>query len=167
VRKSIAQSTVSKEDALQFFQLRKDKPTILVFGGSLGARSINEVIAKHIVDFTPLGLQVIWQTGKTTAAQYLDRAKPLSNVWANDFINEMDKAYAACRHGCIKIRRDDGSRIMRSKKACNICSVPICGRRSSNSKCEIPWLTGNAALMVKDDMVNARIVCSNNKPCKR
>ena len=80
---------------MQFFELENNKPTVLVVGGSLGARSINEVISQHILDFNPLDLQLIWQTGKTTATTYLERAKPLTNVWANDFINEMDKAYAA------------------------------------------------------------------------
>jgi len=156
VRKSIAQSTVSKEDALQFFQLRKDKPTILVFGGSLGAKSINEVIAKHIVDFNPLGLQVIWQTGKTTAAQYLDRARPLSNVWANDFINEMDKAYAAAdmvvsRSGAMTV-----AELCVAKKP--VIFVPFPFAAEDHQTVNAKYLVDrNAALMVKDDMVNARL----------
>jgi len=156
VRKSIAQSTVSKEDALQFFQLRKDKPTILVFGGSLGAKSINEVIAKHIVDFNPLGLQVIWQTGKTTAAQYLDRARPLSNVWANDFINEMDKAYAAAdmvvsRSGAMTV-----AELCVAEKP--VIFVPFPFAAEDHQTVNAKYLVDrNAALMVKDDMVNARL----------
>ena len=156
VRKSIAQSTVSKEDALQFFQLRKDKPTILVFGGSLGAKSINEVIAKHIVDFNPLGLQVIWQTGKTTAAQYLDRARPFSNVWANDFINEMDKAYAAAdmvvsRSGAMTV-----AELCVAEKP--VIFVPFPFAAEDHQTVNAKYLVDrNAALMVKDDMVNARL----------
>jgi len=156
VRKSIVESTVSKEEALQFFQLRKDKPTILVFGGSLGAKSINEVIAKHIVDFNPLGLQVIWQTGKTTAAQYLDRARPLSNVWANDFINEMDKAYAAAdmvvsRSGAMTV-----AELCVAKKP--VIFVPFPFAAEDHQTVNAKYLVDrNAALMVKDDMVNARL----------
>jgi len=95
VRKNIVKSNISREEALTFFGLEKARPTILIVGGSLGARSINEVIAAHVPEFDSLGLQLIWQTGKATASAYLDRAKPFSNVWAGDFINEMDKAYAA------------------------------------------------------------------------
>ena len=95
VRKSIAQSTITREQALRYFDLNPHKTTVLAMGGSLGARSINEVIAQHIMEFESLGLQLIWQTGRTTAKRYIDRRKNYSNVWVNDFIQDMDKAYAA------------------------------------------------------------------------
>jgi UDP-N-acetylglucosamine--N-acetylmuramyl-(pentapeptide) pyrophosphoryl-undecaprenol N-acetylglucosamine transferase len=95
VRKSIVQSTTSKAEAIKYFGLDKNKATILAVGGSLGARSINEVIAAHIHEFESLGLQLIWQTGKATASAYIDRGRSYKNVWVNDFIQEMDKAYAA------------------------------------------------------------------------
>jgi len=95
VRKSIAQSTITREQALRYFDLNPHKTTVLAMGGSLGARSINEVIAQHIMEFESLGLQLIWQTGRTTAKRYIDRGKNYSNVWVNDFIQDMDKAYAA------------------------------------------------------------------------
>lgn len=95
VRKSIAQSTVTREEALKFFGLSESKKTILAIGGSLGAKSINEVMAQHVVDINQLGLQLIWQTGKSTAAAYIERGQPLECVWVNEFITDMDKAYAA------------------------------------------------------------------------
>lgn len=95
VRKAIAQSTVTREEALKFFGLNDSKKTILAVGGSLGAKSINEVMAQHVVDINQLGLQLIWQTGKTTAAAYIERGRPLECVWVNEFITDMDKAYAA------------------------------------------------------------------------
>ena len=42
-----------------------------------------------------MNLQFIWQTGKTTAASYFDRGRGYKNVWVGDFIQDMDKAYAA------------------------------------------------------------------------
>lgn len=95
VRKSIVQSQVSRAEALQFFELDESKKTVLVVGGSLGARSINEVIANHLLDFKALNLQLIWQTGKTNADAYKQRGIASDNVWVNDFIVDMDKAYAA------------------------------------------------------------------------
>jgi len=95
VRKIIASSKVNREEGIRFFGLKEDKKTILVVGGSLGARSINEVITAHILDLGPLNLQLIWQTGKTNKEVYRERSKPLGNVWVNEFIVEMDKAYAA------------------------------------------------------------------------
>jgi UDP-N-acetylglucosamine--N-acetylmuramyl-(pentapeptide) pyrophosphoryl-undecaprenol N-acetylglucosamine transferase len=156
VRKSITKSTVNKEYALQFFELRDDRPTVLVFGGSLGAKSINEVIAQHIRDFGPLDLQVIWQTGKTTASAYLERAKPLSNVWANDFINEMDKAYAAAdivvsRSGAMTV-----AELCVAEKPVIFVPFPFAAEdhQTMNAKYLVER---DAALMVKDDMVKARL----------
>lgn len=95
VRKAIVQSKISRSQALEFFGLDAGRKTVLVVGGSLGARSINEVIVSHILDLKALDLQLIWQTGKINADAYRQKGKALSNVWVNDFIVDMDKAYAA------------------------------------------------------------------------
>jgi len=137
----------------------------LIFGGSLGARSINEVIAKHLLDFPPLDLQLIWQTGKTTAAQYLERAKPLPNVWANDFINEMDKAYAAAdmvvsRSGAMTV-----AELCVAKKP--VIFVPFPFAAEDHQTVNAKYLVDrNAALMVKDDMVNARLFAEMTRLAK-
>jgi UDP-N-acetylglucosamine--N-acetylmuramyl-(pentapeptide) pyrophosphoryl-undecaprenol N-acetylglucosamine transferase len=68
-------STITQEEALQHFDLEPHKKTILAVGGSLGARSINEVLAEHVSELSPLNLQLIWQTGKTTADMYIQRGK--------------------------------------------------------------------------------------------
>lgn len=156
VRKIIAESNVSKNDALEFFGLKKDKPTVLIIGGSLGARSINEVVARHIRDFNPLGLQVIWQTGKSTAKAYLERAKPLKNIWAKDFINEMDKAYAAAdmvvsRAGAMAV-----SELCVAKKP--VIFVPFPFAAEDHQTINAKYLVDrNAALMVKDEVANSRL----------
>src|SRR5205809_4795 len=156
VRKSIAESKVSKEEALDFFGLERGKPTVLIFGGSLGARSINEVIAQHILDFNPLNLQLIWQTGKVTANAYLERAKPLNNVWANDFINEMDKSYAAAdivvsRAGAMAV-----AELCVAKKP--VIFVPFPFAAEDHQTMNAKYLVDrDAALMVKDEMVKARL----------
>ncbi|MEO8712288.1 MAG: glycosyltransferase, partial [Parafilimonas sp.] len=157
VRKNIAESTVSKEDALQFFNLKKDKPTVLIIGGSLGSRSINEVVVRHIRDFNPLGLQVIWQTGKSSVkATYLARAKPLKNIWAKDFINDMDKAYAAAdmvvsRAGAMAV-----AELCVAKKP--VIFVPFPFAAEDHQTMNAKYLVERkAALMVKDEMVNTRL----------
>ncbi|WP_407526416.1 undecaprenyldiphospho-muramoylpentapeptide beta-N-acetylglucosaminyltransferase [Lacibacter sp. MH-610] len=95
VRSAIAQSTVTKEEALKFFGLRTDKKTVLVVGGSLGAKSFNEAIDAGIDAFAQNNLQLIWQTGKPYAAKGKARSEGRSNVWVNDFITQMENAYAA------------------------------------------------------------------------
>ena len=73
----------------------ESKTTILAIGGSLGAKSINEALATHIDEFEKNNLQLIWQTGKATADQYKSIGNGRTKIWVNDFINEMEYAYAA------------------------------------------------------------------------
>ncbi len=95
VRRNIAESIISRGDALRFFGLEDQPKTVLAIGGSLGARSINESLANHLTDFEKNVLQLIWQTGKTTAAIYRQMGDGKKNIWVGDFIREMEMAYAA------------------------------------------------------------------------
>lgn len=91
VRAGIAHSTISRAEGIKFFLLDEGKKTVLVVGGSLGAKSINEAIDKHLDELLNAGLQVIWQTGKL----YSPGAAVNKGVWVNAFINQMEYAYAA------------------------------------------------------------------------
>ncbi|MCA6450548.1 MAG: undecaprenyldiphospho-muramoylpentapeptide beta-N-acetylglucosaminyltransferase [Chitinophagaceae bacterium] len=95
VRKTIVESKIDHAEALRFFDLDPNKKTVLAIGGSLGARSINESLALHLDEFAQNDLQLIWQTGKTTASEYMMKGGGRKNVWVNDFIKEMEMAYAA------------------------------------------------------------------------
>ena len=95
VRSSISQSTVTREEGIRFFGLDVSKKTVLSVGGSLGAKSINEALDKYIDEFDKHGLQLIWQTGKPYAAKGKERAAGKKNIWVNDFIMQMEQAYAA------------------------------------------------------------------------
>jgi UDP-N-acetylglucosamine--N-acetylmuramyl-(pentapeptide) pyrophosphoryl-undecaprenol N-acetylglucosamine transferase len=64
-------------------------------GGSLGARSINEALDKDLELFEQNGLQLIWQTGRPYATKAKERVSGRSGVWVNDFITQMEYAYAA------------------------------------------------------------------------
>lgn len=95
VRATIAASQVTQEEGLKFFSLQSGKKTLLVVGGSLGARSINEAVDASLDQLMAAGLQVIWQTGKPYAATATERVKNKAGVWASDFITKMEYAYAA------------------------------------------------------------------------
>ena len=95
VRTSIVQSTVTRSEAFRFFGLDEAKTTVLAVGGSLGAKSINEALLAHLDYFALNNLQLIWQTGKTTAAIYKEAAKGHLNIWIDEFITQMEMAYAA------------------------------------------------------------------------
>ena len=73
----------------------KIKKQFLSIGGSLGAKSINEALDAHLDEFEKNNLQLIWQTGKPYAARAKERAAGKKNVWVNDFITQMEYAYAA------------------------------------------------------------------------
>ena len=65
VRESIARSTVTQSEGKEFFSLDQARKAILVVGGSLGAKSINEAVDIHLDELLNAGLQLIWQTGNT------------------------------------------------------------------------------------------------------
>ncbi len=94
IRESFADETVSRETALQFFNLSPNKKTLFVTGGSLGARAINEAIAEKIDQILVRDIQVIWHTGKA----HYEKFKHLENENCKvfDFIYKMNHAYAAC-----------------------------------------------------------------------
>ncbi|MEN8768091.1 MAG: undecaprenyldiphospho-muramoylpentapeptide beta-N-acetylglucosaminyltransferase [Candidatus Arcticimaribacter sp.] len=93
VRSSLINTNDLNAKAERHFELSKDRKTLVVLGGSLGAQRINELIAANIDFFEKLGLDVIWQCGKL----YYDRFKNLatSNIKIYPFIKEMDLLYAA------------------------------------------------------------------------
>jgi UDP-N-acetylglucosamine--N-acetylmuramyl-(pentapeptide) pyrophosphoryl-undecaprenol N-acetylglucosamine transferase len=95
VRSSIANSNVGRPAAAQFFNLDPNRKIVLVTGGSLGAKGINESIDLHLDEFKKHGVQLIWQTGKPYAERAKQRAAGKANIWVNDFIAQMEMAYAA------------------------------------------------------------------------
>lgn len=95
VRKSIADSNITRLEACHFFQLDPNKMIVLVVGGSLGARSINEAIASNLQSLEEEELQLIWQTGKNNASVYREKAAQFKGVWTGEFIAKMEMAYAA------------------------------------------------------------------------
>ncbi|RXK81224.1 undecaprenyldiphospho-muramoylpentapeptide beta-N-acetylglucosaminyltransferase [Filimonas effusa] len=156
VRKSIAGADISRAEALAFFGLAENKKTILVVGGSLGARSINEAISSHVRDLATLNLQLIWQTGKTGAQAYKHRGDAISNIWVNDFIVEMEKGYAAAdvvisRAGAMAV-----SELCVVKKPTVFVPYPFAAEdhQTMNAKYLVDK---EAALMVKDDEVKAKL----------
>ena len=95
VRENITTSRISREDGIRFFSLDPGKQTILATGGSLGAKGINEAIGDNIERFRTAPVQLIWQTGKPFASRAKELSRGMNNVWTNDFIPQMEYAYAA------------------------------------------------------------------------
>lgn len=94
VRQDLIAMHDHRPQAIEYFKLDPNKKTLLVLGGSLGSRRINQLIAKEVVDIAAQNVQVIWQCGKF----YIDEYKHFGekeNIQVMAFIDRMDLVYAA------------------------------------------------------------------------
>lgn len=95
VRKDILSYSKERGEARASFGLDTDKPTVLVIGGSLGARTLNEAICNNLRKISDKGIQLIWQTGKTFGDTGINAAKGIKGIVVTQFITDMATAYAA------------------------------------------------------------------------
>ena len=97
VRQALLDTTISREDAIKSFGLDPTKKTILLVGGSLGARTINESVLQHLDLVKSTDVQFIWQTGKYYSAAIAEQLKgqDIPNLKVTDFISDMGAAYKA------------------------------------------------------------------------
>jgi len=96
VRMEMVKIEGKRKEGLQYFGLKKDRKTVLVVGGSLGARTINQAMIESAVALENEGIQVIWQTGKFYYEDIVTNTKewPIPNIKITQFIDRMDLAYA-------------------------------------------------------------------------
>ena len=97
VRQNVLETTVTVEEARKQFGLAPEKRTILLVGGSLGARTINESVLQNLDKIAKSDIQFIWQTGKYYKASIAEqmKGKELPNLKIMDFISDMGAAYKA------------------------------------------------------------------------
>lgn len=98
VRQALLETTMTREEAIASFGLDPKKKTILLVGGSLGARTINESIMQHLDLVEQADAQFIWQTGKFYNAQISEQMKAhgaIRSLKVMDFISDMGAAYRA------------------------------------------------------------------------
>lgn len=151
VRQDIKDVFEKREEARSYFKLSPDKKTILVIGGSLGARTINESISAGLEQLAKSNIQLIWQTGKTyfTTAKQQTEKYTTNHIYAFDFISRMDLAYAAAD---IVVSRAGASSV---SELCNI-GMPSILVPSPNvaedhqTKNAMALVNKQAAIMVKD-----------------
>lgn len=157
VRAAIAEASVSRSEGVKYFSLDETKKTIFVVGGSLGARSINEAIDSGLDKLLKAGLQVIWQTGKPYAERAKERTAGKPAVWANDFITQMEYAYAAAdivvsRSGAMTV-----AELCVAKKAVLFVPYPFAAEDHQTVNA-MRLVKKNAALMVKDNETKEKLV---------
>ena len=107
IRKDLLEVKNKHIEGKDAFKLKHNKQTLLVLGGSLGARRINQLIEANIAFFEAQDIQVIWQCGKLYYDQY-NQYNDQENIQVHAFLNQMDLAYAAAdviisRAGAISV----------------------------------------------------------------
>ena len=94
VRQDLLDLDQKRAEAISFFKLEPNKKTLLVLGGSLGARRMNQLIESELDFFKDLGIQLVWQCGTLYQKDY-DLYNSSEQVQVHAFLNRMDLAYAA------------------------------------------------------------------------
>jgi UDP-N-acetylglucosamine--N-acetylmuramyl-(pentapeptide) pyrophosphoryl-undecaprenol N-acetylglucosamine transferase len=145
--------TVSREDGIKFFNLDPSKKTVFVFGGSLGAASINEAVKYLVHDVSDFNIQWIWQTGKTDAVLAMTTMK---NCWVNTFIDKIEYAYAAadlvvCRAGATTL-----AELTRLGKASILIPYPYAAADHQTFNAQT-LVNAGAAMMIADRDVKMKL----------
>ncbi|KAA9339111.1 undecaprenyldiphospho-muramoylpentapeptide beta-N-acetylglucosaminyltransferase [Hymenobacter busanensis] len=140
-----------RAEALQFFGLDPNRPVLLVVGGSLGARTLNQATAAALPRLKAAGVQLLWQTGKLyfptaeqQAADYKD-----ANLHALEFIMRMDLAYAAADVGISRAGALSVSELCLTGKPCVLVPSPNVAE-DHQTKNALALSTRGAALQVSD-----------------
>jgi len=157
VRDNIKNKIITKSDALTSFGLKEGKTTVLIIGGSLGAKSINEAFAVSIEKIEKAGLQLIWQTGKTNKYKYKEVAKHIHSISVNEFIHDMENAYAAAdivisRAGAMAV-----TELCVVGKPTIFVPYPHAAEDHQTANA-MALVEKEAALLVKDSEVNEKLV---------
>jgi UDP-N-acetylglucosamine--N-acetylmuramyl-(pentapeptide) pyrophosphoryl-undecaprenol N-acetylglucosamine transferase len=154
VRKNL--NSGNKEEALKHFGLQPNRIVILVIGGSLGARSINQAVSENYLDWIKRGYQIIWQTGKTDHefAPIVDDYKP--TIFRSAFINEMNLAYAAADLVISRAGATSLAEITYCGKASILAPFPFAADDHQTKNAEAMKSAG-ASFIIKDDQLSAEL----------
>lgn len=159
VRKDIIDLDTKRERALSHFAFTSSDRTLLILGGSLGARTINESILAGIDKLIDSQIQVIWQTGKLyyEGIKAQIENKDLRRIRVVDFLKQMDLAYAAAdvvisRAGALAI-----SELCIAKKPCLLVPSPNVAE-DHQTKNAMALVNEGAALIVKDSEAKESLV---------
>lgn len=157
VRVAITGASVTRSEGIKFFSLNEVKKTVLIVGGSLGAKSINEAIDKGLDDLLSQNLQLIWQTGKPYSAKAKERTSEKKSVWVNEFITQMEYAYAAAdvvvaRSGAMTV-----AELCVAKKPVLFVPYPFAAEDHQTVNA-MQLVNKNAAMMVKDSEAMQKLV---------
>ena len=146
----------SRAEALHFFGLDPNKKTLLVVGGSLGARTLNQATAAALARLRDAGIQLLWQTGKLYFPEAQQLADQAAGFHALEFIQRMDLAYAAAdvvisRAGALSV-----SELCLTGKASILVPSPNVAE-DHQTKNALALVSKGAAVLITDEYAPARL----------
>jgi UDP-N-acetylglucosamine--N-acetylmuramyl-(pentapeptide) pyrophosphoryl-undecaprenol N-acetylglucosamine transferase len=159
VRRNLTSLDDKKGEGLEHFHLKTDRKTLLVIGGSQGARSINESMIQNLNAFENKNLQVIWQCGRNYYQQALDKlhAVDLPNIRLKDFISRIDLAYAASDLIISRAGAGTISELALIKKPVILVPSPNVAEDHQTRNARF-LVKKNAAILVKDQDAREKLI---------
>lgn len=144
-------AVVDKAEAYKFFGFEPNKPVILVVGGSLGARTVNNSIANYLQQIADADVQVLWQTGKIYIEGAKKSAEPFisSKLVVTDFVSRMDYAYAIADLVISRAGASSISELCLLQKPCILIPSPNVAE-DHQTKNAMALATKDAAIMIAD-----------------
>lgn len=157
VRPAIASMTVTKADACKYFGLQPDKKTILIIGGSLGAKTLNQSVEAALEKIKESDIQVLWQTGKIYFDDCQKIAAGTPHLFPYKFIDRMDFAYTCAdviisRAGALSISELQ----IVGKPIILVPSINVTDDHQTHNAMEL--VSRHAALMIKDDEAKLNLI---------
>ncbi|MEA3318372.1 MAG: undecaprenyldiphospho-muramoylpentapeptide beta-N-acetylglucosaminyltransferase [Bacteroidota bacterium] len=159
VRQDLLNFISDKNKARDYFNLDKDKKVILILGGSLGARTINNSVIAKIKTLCDEDIQIIWQTGKNYYTDAVNSVKNIENknIHIYDFIKRMDLAYASA--DIIISRAGAGTISELSLVGKPVILVPSPNvAEDHQTKNAMALVKNNAAILVKDKDADEKLI---------
>jgi UDP-N-acetylglucosamine--N-acetylmuramyl-(pentapeptide) pyrophosphoryl-undecaprenol N-acetylglucosamine transferase len=159
VRPEVIAVEGKKREALDYFNLKENKKTVLVIGGSLGAKAINETVGTQLSEFSTHNVQVIWQCGKT----YFETAKAQSQSFLNkgvclmEFITRMDLAYACADVVISRAGAGAISELCLVRKPSILVPLPTAAE-DHQTKNAMALVSKQAALLVTDKDCQTKLI---------
>ncbi len=159
VRQNLFENKPNKSEALAHFSLKKELKTILILGGSGGARSINEGVIAGLKKIKNTNIQLLWQTGKFYYEQSNDALNKtgVENCKIHDFISRMDNAYTAADLVISRAGAATISELCLLGKASILIPSPNVAE-DHQTKNAMALVEKNAAVLIKDTDTKEKMI---------
>jgi UDP-N-acetylglucosamine--N-acetylmuramyl-(pentapeptide) pyrophosphoryl-undecaprenol N-acetylglucosamine transferase len=160
VRQGLRTHSITREEAIKTFGLNPEKKTILILGGSLGARTINQCLMENLDSIKQSDVQFIWQTGKIyieEARTAVSKAGKLPMLHVTDFISDMATAYSAADLVISRAGAGSISEFCLLEKPVILVPSPNVAE-DHQTKNALALVNKNAALYVKDTEAKEQLI---------